>query len=111
MLNGISAQPDMQMRQLANEFVNATFWVPMLREFRESQRSSLFGDGPGATTFVQQLDRELITRMSQKGSSPLAESLLRQLGGEGVRAAQYTANPSSNESSTGESVNQGNDNE
>ena len=112
MLNGISTQPDMRMRQLANEFVNATFWVPMLREFRESQRSSLFGDGPGAMTFVQQLDRELITRMSQQGSSPLAEALLRQLGGEGVRAAQWTAQEeSTSESSTGESVNQGNGNE
>lgn len=112
MLSGVATQPDMRMRQLANEFINATFWAPMLREFRESQSSGLFGNGPGGTTFVNQLDRELISRMSQQGSSPLAEALLRQLGGEGVRAAQWSAQGNSaSESSTGESVNQGNNDE
>lgn len=114
MLNGISSEPNMQMRQLANELVNATFWMPMLKGFRESQSSGLLGNGPGSTTFVQQLDRELITRISQRGSSSLADSLLRQLGGQGVQAAQLNQQQiqttQANQNSASESVKQGNEN-
>ena len=66
--------------QLANEFVNNVFWLPMLSHFRQSQRPNIFGEGPGSKAFVHQLDMEMVRRMSKHGKAPLADALLQQLG-------------------------------
>jgi len=72
-----------QLAQRANEVVNQVFYGTLLREFRESQPPSMFNQGPGATTFIRQLDMELVKRMSRRGDSPLAQALIRQLDCEG----------------------------
>jgi len=86
-LTGIAANSNTNLVQLANEFVNLTFWGPLLREFRAGQRPSIFGEGPGSKVFEQQLDMELIRRMSRRSSSGLSGSLLRQLAGRGNKQA------------------------
>ena len=88
MTSSISNNSNAQLTQLANEFINQTFWGPMLREFRSAQRPSVFGEGPGSKMFVQQLDAELLKRMSQQqGSTTLSAALLRQLGADRVGVA------------------------
>ena len=72
---------DQELRQRASEFVNQVFYGTLLREFRDAQPPGIFNQGPGAGTFVRQLDMELITRISRGGDSPMTEALLRQLGG------------------------------
>ena len=75
----------MQLRQKANEFVNQVFWGTMLREFRQNQQPTIFDGGPGSSTFVKQLDMELLKRISEKGDSPLTRALIKQLDPNGIR--------------------------
>ena len=70
------------LKTLANQVVNEVFYGTLMREFRNAQTPTLFDQGPGATTFIRQLDSELISRISQRGDSPLAKALIRQLGGQ-----------------------------
>lgn len=65
--------------QAANEFVNQVFYGPLLREMRDSSQNPYFGNGPGGTTFMRQLDMEMLRRMSSDKPSALAQSLLKQL--------------------------------
>lgn len=69
-------QPD--LRKLASEFVNHVFYGSLLREFRDSQQSTILDGGPGGSTFMRQLDMELIGRISKRGDAPLVDALLRQ---------------------------------
>jgi hypothetical protein len=69
------------LRQKATEFVNQVFYGTLMREFRNAQQPTMFDGGPGGTAFIRQLDMELISRISQRGDSSLADALLRQLGG------------------------------
>ena len=63
----------------ANEFVNNVFYGTMMREFRRSQGEGFFGNTPGGKIFMEQLDVELIRRMSNnKRVSPLAQALVDQ---------------------------------
>jgi Rod binding domain-containing protein len=75
------------LKTLANQVVNEVFYGTLMREFRNAQNPTLFDQGPGATTFIRQLDSELISRISQRGESPLAKALIRQLGGQAAIAA------------------------
>ncbi|MCK4629004.1 MAG: hypothetical protein KAT56_08365 [Sedimentisphaerales bacterium] len=75
------------LKTLANQVVNEVFYGTLMREFRNAQTPALFDQGPGATTFIRQLDSELISRISQRGDSPLAKALIRQLGGQAAIAA------------------------
>lgn len=68
-----------RLAQLANQFVNQAFYGTLLREFRQGNRPSMFDKGPGGTTFVRQLDMELVKRMAPRGDSPLAQALLSRL--------------------------------
>jgi hypothetical protein len=68
-----------QLVQKANEFVNQAFYGTLLRNFRDAQKPTLLDQGPGATTFIRQLDNELIKRMSQQGESPVAKALIKKL--------------------------------
>jgi len=70
------------LRQKATEFVNQVFYGTMLREFRNAQKPTILDKGPGASSFIRLLDMELISRMSQRGDSSLADALIKQLGGE-----------------------------
>lgn len=70
------------LKTLANQVVNEVFYGTLMREFRNAQTPALFDQGPGATTFIRQLDSELLSRISQRGESPLAKALIRQLGGQ-----------------------------
>jgi hypothetical protein len=70
---------DQELRQKASEFVNQVFYGTLLREFRNAQPPGMFNQGPGAATFVRQLDMELITRISRGGDSPMTEALLKRL--------------------------------
>jgi len=61
----------------ANEFVNNVYYGTLMREFRRSQGNGLFGNAPGGKIFMEQLDTELIRRMSNsKHVSPLAQALV-----------------------------------
>jgi Rod binding domain-containing protein len=64
----------------ANEFVNNVFYGTLLRQFRDAQQPSLFDKGPGGSSFLRMLDTELIKRMSSRGVSPVAKSVINQLG-------------------------------
>ncbi len=68
-----------QLAQAANEFVNQVFYGPMMKSFRESQNNPYFGNGPGGKTFVNQLDMELLSRMSAGKPTPIAQALIDQL--------------------------------
>jgi hypothetical protein len=85
MVNTVTQKPDSQLIQKANEFVNQAFWGSMLREFRSGREPTILDGGPGSTTFVRQLDMELLKRVSQKGNTPLAQALLRQLDPNGIK--------------------------
>ena len=76
--------------QKANEFVNQVFYGTLLREFREAEEGTIFDNGPGAKTFIRQLDMELIKRMSGRKASGIAEAVARQLG-KGSRTPNLTA--------------------
>jgi len=71
--------PDMKLAGLAHQVVNQVFYGTLMREFRGSQRPTLLDNGPGATTFIRQLDMELIKRISPQGSSSLAATLAERL--------------------------------
>lgn len=68
-----------KMVRAANEFVNNVFYGTLLRQFRDAQQPTMFDKGPGGTTFLRMLDTELIKRMSQRGASPVAKSVINQL--------------------------------
>lgn len=70
------------LRQKATEFVNQIFYGTMLREFRNAQKPTILDGGPGSSSFIRLLDMELISRMSQRGDSSMADALIKQLGGE-----------------------------
>jgi len=76
-----------EMQALANQFVNQTFYGALLREMRESSQGTVLDSGPGNTAFMRQLDQELVKRISERGDSPIATALCRQLGG-GSKLAQ-----------------------
>ena len=65
--------------QKANELVNTVFWGTMLREFREASETTMFDGGSAGATFTRQLDLELIKRISERGSSPIADMLAKKL--------------------------------
>ncbi len=85
-------QADPELVQKANEFVNQIFWGTMLREFRDAHKNPILDNGPGAQTFVRQLDQMMIERISQRGKSPLTDVLLRQLDPRGFKAGNYKKN-------------------
>jgi len=74
---------DTKLRELASEFVNQIFFGTLLREFREGQDNAIFGNGPGGTTFVNQLDNVLIERMSKRGGGPLVDAVMKQISKNG----------------------------
>ena len=76
----MSSNTNPQLIQAANEFVNQAFYGTLLREFRAAQHNPYFDNGPGGKIFMEQLDTEIIRRMSQRESSPLAQALIDQLG-------------------------------
>ena len=81
-INGqVSEKTPATLKTLANQVVNEVFYGTLMREFRNAQTPAFFDQGPGATTFIRQLDSELLSRISQRGESPLAKALIRQLGG------------------------------
>jgi len=84
----ISSANTNQLLQKANEVVNTVFWGTMLREFREAGEPSVFNGGSAGATFTRQLDLELIKRISGRGSSPIAEMLVKKLDKYG----QYSLN-------------------
>ena len=99
-ITNITNTTNTQLQQLANEFINMTFWGPMLREFRANQQPTIFGEGPGSGTFVHQLDMEIIRRMSQRGSSPLADALLKELGAHAAPPQPHPQPPTSTPTAT-----------
>ena len=76
----MSSTTNSQLIHAANEFVNQTFYGRLLREFRTAQQNPYFENGPGGKIFLEKLDAEIIHRMSQRGSSQLAQALIDQLG-------------------------------
>jgi len=70
-----------ELRQKANEFVNMSFWATLLREFRQASEPTILDGGPGREPFTQLLAMEIVKRISTRGETPLAEALLKQLGG------------------------------
>ena len=68
-----------ELNRTASEFVNNIFYGTLLRQFRDAQKPSIFGQGPGGATFLRMLDTELIKRMSQRGVSPVAEAVSNHL--------------------------------
>jgi Rod binding domain-containing protein len=85
-ITAVNNQNLQELRQKANHFVNMAFYGTLLREFRQASEPTILDGGKGSGAFTQMLDMELVDRMSQNGSSPLAEALLKQLG-----AARYSA--------------------
>jgi Rod binding domain-containing protein len=80
-----TSQISPELRQKTNEFVNMAFWGTLLREFREASEPTVLDSGPGSGPFTQLLDMEMVKRMSERGESPLADALLKQLGGSRYR--------------------------
>ena len=72
----------LQLRQKVSEVVNQTFYGTLMRQFCDSQQPGLLDNGPGGTTFIRQLDLELISRISRRGDAPLTEALVKQLRGK-----------------------------
>lgn len=72
---------DDKLRQSVSHVVNQTFYGTLLRQFRQAQKPTLLGKGPGGSTFVRQLDMEFIERMSQRGDAPLTDAIIKQLTG------------------------------
>ena len=70
---------DTKLRELVSENVNQIFFGTLLREFREGQDNAIFGNGPGGTVFANQLDNELIKRMSKRGGGPLVDAVMKQI--------------------------------
>ena len=70
------------LKILANQVVNQVFYGTLMREFRNARPDGIFNKGPGGTTFIRQLDMELVSRISQRGGAPLVSALVKQLGGQ-----------------------------
>jgi hypothetical protein len=70
-----------QLRQQVSEVVNNVFYGTLLRQLRDSQSSEIFDKGPGGTTFIRQLDSELIKRISQRGDAPLVDAIMKKITG------------------------------
>jgi len=85
MINALNHPPETQLAQKARELVNQVFWGAMLRDFRQNRPPTIFDGGPGSSTFIRQLDMELLKRISQKGDSPLAQALIQKLDHQGIR--------------------------
>jgi len=68
-----------QLQAKANELVGQIFYGTLLREFRESSETPFLSGTPGGTTFLRQLDQEIISRLSKRQCSPLADTLVKQL--------------------------------
>ncbi len=80
-----NAAPDArnsQLRQKASELVNNVFYGTLLRQFRDAQKPTLLGNGPGGDAFQRQMDSELINRISQRGDGPLVEAIMKQITGD-----------------------------
>lgn len=72
----------MQLQAKANELVAQVFYGTLLREFRESSEMPFLSGTPGGTTFLRQLDQEIVSRLGQRRHSPLADALVKQLQGK-----------------------------
>jgi len=83
MSSGTAIANNPTLEQAANQVINQVFWGTMLREFRTAHQDPILGGSPGAGAFVQQLDQVLLERMGQRGKSPLADALLKQLDAKG----------------------------
>jgi hypothetical protein len=70
-----------QLRRQVSEVVNNVFYGTLLRQLRESQRSDILDKGPGGTTFIRQLDLELIKRISQRGDAPMVDTIMKKITG------------------------------
>lgn len=81
-----------QLRQMAAEFVNMTFYGTLMREFREAQGQTMLDGGAGGRAFMRQLDTELIRRISHRGDAPLVDAVIRQLGGTSTQDVKATHN-------------------
>lgn len=68
------------LRELTEQFVGQVFYGTLLREFRDAGRGNILDNGPGATTFIKQLDMELVKRIGGRTKTELADSLMKQLG-------------------------------
>ncbi len=75
----------------ANELVDQLFYGTLLREFHNSQQPTMLDSGPGAMTFIRQLDMELVKKMSLQGvadskrvveSNALVRALVKELYGK-----------------------------
>lgn len=83
MMASVNTQVNPKLAAQANELVNQVFYGTMLREIHDQNKNPLFGNGPGGTTFVRQLDMELVKHMSGGKPSPIAMSLIRKLDHQG----------------------------
>jgi hypothetical protein len=80
-----------QLRQQVSEVVNNVFYGTLLRQMRDSQQSEFFDKGPGGTTFIRQLDSELIKRISQRGDAPLVDAIMKKITGNKLEQLYSTA--------------------
>jgi len=82
-----------QLRQQVSEVVNNVFYGTLLRQLRDSQNSGIFDKGPGGTTFIRQLDSELIKRISQRGDAPLVDTIMEKITGGRLKQLYSTTIP------------------
>lgn len=73
-----------QLRPVAREFVAQTFFLPLMRQVREtaftSETSKMLNGGRGGDAFRSMLDEVRARNLANGPGSDLAEAIVRKLG-------------------------------
>ncbi|MBI9016611.1 MAG: hypothetical protein JEZ07_05035 [Phycisphaerae bacterium] len=78
-LNNTQPDKNLELRQKAAEFVNKIFYGTLMQQMRQASDNPIFGKTPGMNIFQNQMDSEIINRISQSGDAPLVDAIMKQL--------------------------------
>ncbi len=79
--NLVAVDKQAMLKEKAAELVSNVFYGTLMKEFRASSEDSLFSGGFAGQAFQQQLDNVFIGNLSKQTNNPIADALVRQLGG------------------------------
>ena len=79
--NSVAVDKQAMLKEKAAELVSNVFYGTLMKEFRAGSEDSLFSGGFAGQAFQQQLDSVYIDQLSRQTNNPIADALVRQLGG------------------------------
>lgn len=82
-LPGVSAEIDAKVRPLARQFVAQTFYLPMLKQVRDSSlqtdTSKMLTGGRGGEAFGSMLDQMRADHMSKSTDGKLVDAMVKKI--------------------------------